>query len=108
MKFQSRHFEKWCMWNRYLYSAAVLFLFVPQLVSADMVISEIMYDPEGSDSSGSHFRDWVEVYNSGAPVDLSAWKFFEGGSNHGITTYSGSGVIPTGEYAVFVDDPALF
>lgn len=78
---------------------------MPVLAGAQISFSEIMYDPEGADTG----REWVEVYNdSGASVDISAYKFFEGGTNHGLTAVDGAGIIPGNGYAVIADDPAKF
>jgi hypothetical protein len=39
--------------------------------SASMIISEIMYDVQGTDTN----REWVELYNTGSSlVDLSGWQ----------------------------------
>ena len=86
----------------------VLCFFLPLSASAGVSITEVMYDPSGSDSVGSHVRDWVEIYNDGAPIDLSGWKLFEGGTNHGLTVSAGSAVLGTGGYAIVADDPSLF
>lgn len=52
-------------------------------VSAQMQITEIMYDPSGSDTG----REWVEVQNTGgSAIDFTAWKFFEADTNHGIAS----------------------
>jgi hypothetical protein len=51
---------------------AVLFLSVFKQVSADIVINEIMYAPEGG---GGY--EWIEIFNSGNDaVDLTDWRFF--------------------------------
>lgn len=56
----------------------LLFLTVPTITFANIEITEIMYDLEGSDSK----REWIEIRNSGtASVDLSDWRFNDG-SNH--------------------------
>ena len=68
-------------------------------------ISEIMYDPEGSDTS----REWVEVYNdTNSPINLTTWKFFESGTNHGMTSYSGGTSFPSLGYAIVADNPLKF
>ena len=70
-----------------------------------LVISEIMFDPLGADTG----REWVEVYNDSAgSVDISAWKLFEGGTNHGLVPYSGGATIAAGGYAVVADNPVKF
>lgn len=44
-------------------------------------ITEIMYDPEGSDTD----YEWLEIHNtSGSSVDLDEWAFYENETNHGI------------------------
>lgn len=83
--------------------AAALF---PSAVSAQVVISEIMYDLESGSDSG---REWVEVFNTGgSTVTLTEWKLFENGTNHALTAYSGSEEIPSGAYAIIADNPANF
>ena len=50
------------------------------IVSA-LVISEIMYDPQGSDTD----REWIEVLNdTQSSIDMTGWKFFEANTNHGL------------------------
>lgn len=67
--------------------------------------SEVMYDPQGSDTS----REWVEIYNdTNASMDLISWKFLESGTNHGITSYSGGASLLAGDYAVIADNPVKF
>ncbi|MCR4281332.1 MAG: lamin tail domain-containing protein, partial [Candidatus Kaiserbacteria bacterium] len=49
---------------------------LPFTASAQVVISEIMYDLETGSDSG---REWVEVFNSGgSSVNLTDWKVSEG------------------------------
>ncbi len=73
-------------------------------------ISEIMYDPVGSNTG----KSWVEVYNNTSnSINLINYKFFEGNVNHSISIYSsytnpGGNVILPGEYAVIVDNPVTF
>lgn len=47
--------------------------------SASVIISEIMYNPQGSDSltgTGAFNKEWVELFNTGTQtVDLSGWYF---------------------------------
>src|SRR3989338_825587 len=79
-------------------------LFLPVCASAQVVISEIMYDLEGSDAN----REWIEIYNSGSSVvNITEWRLFEGDSNH-VLTAVGSETLATGGYAVIADDPEKF
>ncbi len=85
----------------------VVFLFLISCVAKvnAIYISEIMYDPSGSDTS----REWIEIYNdTEGGIDFTSWKFFESNTNHGITSYSGGQVLPAGSYAVIADNPTKF
>lgn len=82
----------------------ILFL-IPFLTQASVVINEIMYDLEGSDSG----REWVEVYNnSSSPVDLTGWKFFEANTNHALSLIQGDVNISAGGFALIVDNAEKF
>lgn len=86
-----------------------LFLFPVNIRAADsdIIISEIA----AYESSGC---EWIEIYNSGAGVvDVSDWKFWENGTNHGLKVSSSSlqidTVIESGEYVIIAqDDTKLF
>lgn len=83
----------------------LLILFFPGFVSAQIEISEIMYDLEGSDSK----REWVEIQNTaGSGIDLTGWKLFESGSNHALTLIEGSEVVPASGFAIIADNAATF
>ncbi|HWO06987.1 MAG TPA: lamin tail domain-containing protein [Candidatus Paceibacterota bacterium] len=78
----------------------------PVAASAQVVITEIMYDlAEGSDSG----REWIEVFNAGAaPIDITAWRLREGGVNHKITAFAGGNSLAAGTYAVIADNATKF
>jgi hypothetical protein len=77
-----------------------LFLIIP-LVSAEIVINEIMYNPDGPDDN----HEWIEIYNDGSEdVNLTGWKFYEGGTNHGLTLKNGSWILEPNNYAIIADD----
>lgn len=79
--------------------------FAAHHVHAQIVIDEIMYDANGSDSG----REWIEVRNVGKEsINFSKWKFSEGNSNHGLTAVKGSSVLIPGDYAIIADDPEKF
>ena len=71
---------------------------------AGVIISEIMYDLEGSDSG----REWVEIQNDDTVVDLTGWKFFEGGVNHGLTLIQGDISLLQNGFAVIADNAEKF
>jgi len=81
-----------------------------QAAPSDIVFSEIMYNPSGSDSK----KEWVEIYNSGAESIIiiegsgnDSWRFNDG-SNHTLTLMQGSLTIPTGGFAILASDGATF
>lgn len=78
--------------------------FVPAVANGVVSISEVLYDPEGSDTK----HEWIEVVNDGATVDLSEWKVFEGGTNHKLTLFSGNQNLSSGGYAIIADDAETF
>lgn len=84
---------------------ALLLFLVPYTVSAEILISEIMYDLPGLDAK----HEWIEIINTGdTAVDLTDWKFFEGGVNHRLTVVMGSALLPSGELAVIADNTDTF
>jgi len=91
--------------SKFVQALSFALFFAPGITTAQVVISEIMYDLEGSDTG----REWVEVFNTGStPVPLTEWKLFEADSNHNIIAYSGGESLPGGAYAIIADNPAKF
>lgn len=86
----------------------VLILIVP--VSYSLQISEVMFNPSGSDSG----REWVEVYNNDTEsYNLTGWKLNTDSSDHSLNVppaNSGQGtvVISPGSFAVIAQDAASF
>ena len=88
----------------------IMFLFLlPLQASAKVVISEVMYNPDGADDQ----HEWIELFNSyNAPVDISKWKINDG-SNHVFNAPpknggTGSLTIPSGGYLILAGDAATF
>src|SRR3989344_7115651 len=85
----------------------IFYLFFVSPVSSAGVLSitEIMYNPDGSDTG----REWIEVYNGGSSVvDLVDWIFFEAETNHEVAYYSGPTTVASGSYAIIASDPEKF
>ena len=97
---------------------SLIFIFLlcaPGAAHASVSISEIMYNPQGTDSG----REWVELYNSGgSDVTLvggsgkGSWRIVDS-SNHTITDPAsgvgrGSLTIPANGYLILASDPAAF
>lgn len=85
--------------------------------AGDLVINEIMYDLEGSDTLSGKSREWVELYNnSGREItltgDSAGWRFSDG-SNHILNEpptngSQGSMTIPVSGYAILAGDALTF
>lgn len=85
--------------------ALAVFLFYPKTVFAQVVINEIMYDFEGSDDN----HEWIEVKNVGnQSIDVTNWRFEEGGTKHTLTLKQGDINIAGGTYAVIADNTDQF
>lgn len=77
--------------------ALVILSFAISITTHALVVTEIMYDPAGTDTG----QEWIEVYNDTQDnVQLSSWKLFEANTNHSISTSLGDGSISPGEYAI--------
>ena len=81
----------------------ILFLFA-NLVNADIIFSEVMYNPSGTDSG----KEWIEFYNNGSSVNIEGWKLDEADTNHGLSVYQGDYEINAGEFFIIVDQPEDF
>jgi len=87
------------------FALSLLFLALPSAASANVIITEIMYDLPGTDTG----REWIEVRNEGsADVDLSAYKLFEANTNHKLTSVAGGVTLASGAYAVIADNTEKF
>jgi len=85
---------------------ALLLASLPACAYASLLISEVSYDPPGTDSK----REWIEVENVGVdPVPVSVVRFVESGVAHKITAFGTSAtLIPGGSFVVIADDAATF
>ena len=89
---------------RFTYLLLFSILIYPPFAFASVSITEIMYDPKDSDTD----REWIEVYNDGADIDLSQYKFSEGGTNHSLIVSQGGTTLKNDDYAVIADNPQKF
>ena len=68
--------------------------------TGDILLNEIMYNPPGADPD----HEWIELYNNDTvDINITGRKFYEGGTNHGLTLVPGSMVIPAEGYAIMAD-----
>ncbi len=78
---------------------------VPLMAFGQVIVSEIMYNPAGSDDG----REWVEAQNIGeASIDISGWRFFEGNANHKLLIVQGNTYLQPGGFAVLASNPSAF
>lgn len=53
----------------------VLALFIVPMVAANIVISEIMYNPNDTSQGSDDYNEWIELHNNGAEsINLSKWS----------------------------------
>lgn len=80
---------------------SIIFLFLSASgVHAQIEITEIMYDAEGTDAG----YEWIEITNtSGASVDISQWHFYEADVHHGLYP-DGFSSLESGERGLIVQN----
>lgn len=78
----------------------------PFITSAKIIINEIMYDPEGTDTG----REWIEIHNDGSDdIDLATIRLNENGVNHTFKSFNTpTAVLGAGKYAIVADNPEKF
>lgn len=91
--------------RKVIWFAACLFFFAGSTVRAQVLITEIMYDAEGSDAD----REWVEVWNGGSnSIEAESIKFFENDTNHNLTLFKGDKNIAAGAVFIIAEDASRF
>ena len=93
-------------------SIAFVLCAFPCSVHASVVISEFLYDAQGSDTG----KEWIELFNTGSSaVDISKWKINDGsnhvlneppknGSTGSMTLAPGARLILAGNAAAFLSE----
>jgi len=90
---------------KYVSFLVFFILLLPGVSLAQILITEVMYDLEGSDTG----REWIEVTNLGSEnIDVSTWKFFENETNHGLVLFQGDGNLSPNSSAIIVTNPSKF
>lgn len=84
----------------------IFLLFLVQLVDADLVINEIMYNPSGVD--GGH--EWIEIFNNeSGDINVENYTFFENNQNHRLSLANGDDIIISeNEYFIIADNAETF
>ncbi|HEX6962680.1 MAG TPA: lamin tail domain-containing protein, partial [Lacipirellula sp.] len=87
-----------------------LLVFVIAPARASVVISEIMFNPQGSDrdsigSSYTYNREWVELYNAGTTTqNLSGWQFGDAHDNNWASEFPAGTTLGPGQSLVVTGD----
>jgi len=81
----------------------ILLLLLPT-ATAQIEITEIMYDLPGADGK----REWIEIHNTGNETDISDWRFFENGQHHKFKNFTDDLILHADEYAIIVNKPESF
>ena len=80
-------------------------LLITRTAYAQVIITEIMYDPPGGDNG----HEWVEIMNDGdTPVKIQNLRFIEADTKHRIKESVGGTDIAPGAVAVIAQDSAQF
>jgi hypothetical protein len=81
-----------------------VFFFLLQIPSVQTDAPSIVITEIGAFESNGY--EWIEIYNaSSEPIDLTNWKFWEAGVNHGLTAASGTSMILASQaYGLIVQD----
>jgi len=92
--------------KRYLLAALSIFLLIFLATdSSALQITEIMFNPNGSDSG----REWIEIYNNNSQeINLSGMIFYESETNHKIESINAKYILYSKQYAIIVDKLQLF
>lgn len=91
--------------QKILVSLIVGAVFAPSFALAGPVISEVMYDLDGTDTG----REWLEIWNNGSEaVDLADWRLFEADTNHKLVMAEGNSTLPPNGFAIIADDSQKF
>ncbi|BBO30484.1 lamin tail domain-containing protein [Lacipirellula parvula] len=92
---------------------AGLMLFGLARVDASIIVSEIMFNPQGTDLDATavppYNREWVELYNNGSTtIDLSGWQFGDSQDNDWATPFPVGTTLGAGQALVVTGDAASF
>ena len=89
-----------------LFYIFIFFLLFPLSVSAQLVITEISYNPEGADTD----KEWIEVINTGdSSIDLTKYRLIisNKGTKHHIREGIGGTIIDANEVVVLAKNPSF-
>ncbi len=82
-------------------------------LQAEVIISEIMYNPQGTDLdttvTPNIYREWVELYNTGtSPVNLDGWQFGDAQDDDWASPFPTRTILDPGQALVVTGDASTF
>ncbi len=82
------------------FAAALAACLAPAFADADVIISEIMWNPNGGESG---LQEWIEITNTGeSDVDLTGWVYADTQDNHFSDPFAAGTSLAAGASAVIV------
>lgn len=86
-------------------------IFVP--ASAEIIISEIMYNPDGTDLDTSVtppiMREWIEIFNTGlSPVNIGGWQIGDAQDSQWASAFPANTILGPQQALVVTGDAATF
>jgi hypothetical protein len=105
---RSRHF---CLFAAALFAGGIGASFSD--ARAEVIISEIMYNPQGTDLDTSvmptTYREWAELYNTGdTAVNIGGWQFGDAADSQWATAFAANTMIQPHQALVVTGDAAHF
>jgi len=87
--------------NKFRVFLTLALFFVPLSLHAQVVLSEVMYDPAGSE----FHEEFIEIFNlsSTHSVDLKGWRFSDGSDSDLIVAVDRGLILQPGQFAVILD-----
>lgn len=93
--------------RKFLIVSLFLFLISPQYFTYAQIPTTIIITEIGVRETAEN--EWVEIFNpTSSAIDISGWKFFEDGVNHGLTVFRGNSTLAAGEYAIIANKADVF
>ena len=104
------------MRRRAVYFAALLISLLgsgPLSARAEVIISELMYNPDGTDLDTSVtpniYREWAEIYNTGnTAVNIGGWQFGDAADNQWATAFPANTMLQPSQALVVTGNASQF
>src|SRR6188474_1890640 len=88
-------------------------VFVAPQLRAEVIISEIMYNPQGTDldtaASPDIYREWAEIYNTGSTaVNIGGWQFGDAADSQWATAFPANTMLQPSQALVITGNASQF